>query len=124
MTRTAIDDSPAEAAHEQRPDADPYRRQEERDPHRVGDEARRDEQDSGREDQEPVDELTVRNPSLGDRVLQAPEHCDALALHQPDADDRDRDEEPDRLQHADGGRHLDDHPQLGDEEHHQEGEHP
>ena len=28
-----------------------------------------------------------------------------------------------RLEHADRGRHLDHHPQLGDEEHHQEGEH-
>ena len=116
--------APPEAAHQQCTDAEPHRRQEKGEPDGVGDEAGRDEQDPGREDQEAVDQLAMGHPTLGDRALQAPEHGDALALDQPDPDDRDGDEKPDGLEHADGGGNLHDHPQLSDEEHHQEGEHP
>ena len=66
----------------------------------------------------------MRHSSFRDRALQAREHGEALSFHQPDADDRDRKEQANGLQHTDGGRDQDDHPQLSDEEHDQQGEHP
>ena len=70
----------------------------------VGEEAGGDHERAGEQHQGAVDDLARRHLPLGHGGLHPAQHADALALRQPGPDDADREQQEDRLGHADAVR--------------------
>ena len=95
------------AAHER-----PGGREQEHEGQAVADEARGDHERAGQQDEAAVGHLLVGQLTPVEAELDAAQHGAALALGQPGAHDRHRDEQADGVEDADAGRHLDDDGQL------------
>ncbi len=59
---------------------------------------------------------------MGDRLVELRPDTKTFALHEPAADDGDRDDDAEGVEEADGPAHLDDRVELGDRNDHEEHE--
>ena len=78
------------------------------------------EERTGEEDETAVQQLTVREAAGLDGAPEAQPGLEALLLDQPPSEHADPEQEKQRLGDSDGARDLDDHPELGDRNDHEE----
>src|SRR5207248_4491193 len=92
----------------------PHRREQQEQTHDVGEEAGRQQEGAGEEDEGPVDQLAPGDLAGVDLALRPPPRAQALALHEPGADEADQHQEGEGVHDAEHVADLDDHVQLRD----------
>src|SRR5205807_10351726 len=92
--RSLVINAALQPAADAGPDAGAHRWEEEQQAHRIGDEARRQQERSGQKDQGAVDQLLAGHHTGVDLALGAAQGAQTFAFHEPGSGEADEDEQP------------------------------